>query len=142
MNGRIDEKEKIPDSGMTDAEQQSDGQSDHQSDQQEKKNKPDGESENKLLADMNKRITEMANQMERVQIADYVQLLNSPRKIIFTNIIAGISRGVGIAIGFTFFASTILYILQALGALNLPIVGDYIAEVVKYVKAQLEGRAY
>jgi hypothetical protein len=108
--------------------------------------KKDGQDENgnekKLLDDMHKRITEMANQMERVQIADYVQLLNSPRKIIFTNIVAGISRGVGIAIGFTFFASTILYILQALGALNLPIVGDYIAEVVKYVKAQLEGRAY
>ncbi|WP_420330239.1 DUF5665 domain-containing protein [Paenibacillus contaminans] len=108
--------------------------------------KKDGQDENgnekKLLDDMHRRITEMANQMERVQIADYVQLLNSPRKIIFTNIVAGISRGVGIAIGFTFFASTILYILQALGALNLPIVGDYIAEVVKYVKAQLEGRAY
>lgn len=108
--------------------------------------KKDGQDENgnekKLLDDMHRRITEMANQMERVQIADYVQLLNSPRKIIFTNIVAGISRGIGIAIGFTFFASTILYILQALGALNLPIVGDYIAEVVKYVKAQLEGRAY
>jgi len=96
----------------------------------------------KLLESIHKKITDLANEMERAQIADYVQLLNSPRKLIFTNLLAGMARGVGIAIGFTFFAATILYFLQMLGALDLPIIGDYIAALVRYVQFQLEGRNY
>ncbi|MFH5182847.1 DUF5665 domain-containing protein [Paenibacillus sp. TAB 01] len=99
-------------------------------------------SDKELLAKINKQLIHVANQMEKTQIADYVQLLNSPRRLIWTNILAGISRGVGIAIGFTVFATTILYFLKMLGALNLPIIGDYIAEIVKHVQYQLEGRGY
>ncbi|MCS7459283.1 DUF5665 domain-containing protein [Paenibacillus doosanensis] len=91
---------------------------------------------------MNKKVTHMSNQMERIQIADYVQLLNNPRRLILTNLLAGISRGVGIAIGFTVFATTILYFLKLLGALNIPIVGDYIADIVKHVQYQLGERSY
>ncbi|WP_420799768.1 DUF5665 domain-containing protein [Paenibacillus mesophilus] len=91
---------------------------------------------------MNERLIKIADQMEKTQIADYVMLLNRPRKIIFTNLYAGIARGVGIAIGFTVFAATILYVLRMLGALNLPIIGDFIADIVKIVQVQLEGRAF
>lgn len=41
-----------------------------------------------------------------------------------------------------FFAATILYVLQFLGALNLPIIGDYIADIVRIVQIQLEGKGY
>lgn len=105
--------------------------------------KPDQEDQNrKLLQNIDEKITELAKNIERTQIADYMELLNSPRKLIKRNIIAGISRGVGIAIGFTFFSGTILYLLQLLGALNLPIIGDYIAEIVRYVQFQLEGHRF
>ncbi|MEB3100612.1 DUF5665 domain-containing protein [Ferviditalea candida] len=96
--------------------------------------------ERKLLPEIRDKLAKLAADMEKVQIADYVQLLNSPRKLIWTNLIAGISRGVGIAIGVTVFAAGILYVLQLLGALNLPIIGDFIAELIKIVQAQLEGR--
>ncbi|MEF3305557.1 DUF5665 domain-containing protein [Paenibacillus sp. GYB003] len=102
------------------------------------RNKPEPTSLEKL----NDRLTKIADQMEKTQIADYVMLLNKPRRIIFTNLYAGIARGVGIAIGFTVFTATILYVLRLLGALNLPIIGDYIADIVKIVQVQLEGRAY
>ncbi|MFC4076513.1 DUF5665 domain-containing protein [Salinithrix halophila] len=81
---------------------------------------------------------ELGQKMEMGEIAQYVRLLNRPRRLILLNIITGISRGVGIAIGVTFVTATLIYILQALGALNLPIVGDYIAEIVRIVQAQLE----
>ena len=80
-------------------------------------------------------------EMERAKMAEYVELLNRPFSLIWRNIlVAGRQEGVGIAIGFTFFAATILYMLQLLGALNLPIVGDYIADIVRIVQHQL-GRA-
>ncbi|WP_373284532.1 DUF5665 domain-containing protein [Kroppenstedtia guangzhouensis] len=86
----------------------------------------------------------IGRRMEMEEIAEYVQLLNSPRRLILINILTGIARGVGIAIGVTIFTATIVYLLQKLGALNLPVVGDFIAEIVRIVQAQLEldGRKY
>ncbi|NIK75849.1 hypothetical protein FHS15_000949 [Paenibacillus castaneae] len=94
------------------------------------------------LSKLDKRLQSIAADMERTQIADYVNLLNKPRTLIWKNLLAGTARGVGIAIGFTFFAATILYVLQILGALNLPIIGDYIADIVRIVQIQLEGKTY
>ncbi|WP_138493425.1 DUF5665 domain-containing protein [Paenibacillus pinistramenti] len=80
----------------------------------------------------------LANELEKSRIADYTQLLHKPFRLIMLNLISGIARGVGYAIGLTFFAATIIYLLQALGALNLPIIGDYIADLVRIVQRQLQ----
>lgn len=79
-----------------------------------------------------------SHELEKSRILEYTQLMVRPWKLIWLNLIFGASRGVGIAIGFTFFAATIIYFLQVLGALNLPIVGDYIADIVRIVQRQLE----
>lgn len=81
-------------------------------------------------------------QLERSRIAEYTELLNRPWRLIWLNVLSGTARGVGIAIGFTFFAATIIYVLQVLGALNLPIIGDYIADIVRIVQRQLELNTY
>ncbi|WP_151736002.1 DUF5665 domain-containing protein [Paenibacillus tengchongensis] len=85
---------------------------------------------------------ELAQQMEKSRIAQYTELLFSPWRLIWLNLLSGAARGVGIALGFTFFAATIIYILQVLGALNLPIIGDYIADIVRIVQHQLELKTY
>lgn len=79
-----------------------------------------------------------AHKLEKSRISQYTELLYSPWRLIWRNILFGVARGVGIALGFTFFAATIIYVLQILGALNLPIIGDYIAEIVRIVQKQLE----
>ncbi|MNI07148.1 hypothetical protein D3C73_601530 [compost metagenome] len=83
-----------------------------------------------------------SRQLEKSKIAQYTELLCRPWRLIWTNLLAGIARGIGIAIGFTFFAATIIYVLQMLGALNLPIIGDYIADIVRIVQRQLELNTY
>lgn len=100
------------------------------------------ETDQKLLSTINEKLENLAVQMEKSEIREYVQLMSRPWKIISTNVLAGIARGVGIAIGFTIFASTIVYFLQLLGKLDLPIIGKYIAEIVKVVQNQLSGRVY
>ncbi|EGG38293.1 hypothetical protein SAMN04488688_112173 [Paenibacillus sp. cl141a] len=102
------------------------------------KNKSLVEAERDQLSAIHRMTTDIAQQLEKARIAEYTQLLNRPWKLIWTNLLAGSARGVGIAIGFTFFAATIIYALQALGALNLPIIGDYIADIVRIVQRQLE----
>lgn len=98
--------------------------------------------QNQILRELNERIEQLALNMEKARFAEYVQLLERPRKLLWNHLVGGIARGVGIAIGFTVLTSTLLYVLQALGALDLPIVGDYIAQIVKHVQAQMEGRTY
>jgi hypothetical protein len=79
----------------------------------------------------------LASELERSRIAEYTQLLHRPRRLMWLNLISGIARGVGYGIGLTVFAAAILYMLQVLGALNLPIIGDYIADLVRIVQRQL-----
>ncbi|WP_460323319.1 DUF5665 domain-containing protein [Paenibacillus sp. YSY-4.3] len=84
----------------------------------------------------------LAQQLEQSRIIEYAELLYHPWSLIWRNVLAGTARGVGIAIGFTFFAATIIYLLQILGALNLPIIGDYIADIVRIVQRQLELKTF
>lgn len=84
----------------------------------------------------------LADKMELSRVAEYAILLNRPWRLIWINLLAGTSRGIGIAVGFTFFAATIIYVLQVLGKLNLPIIGDYIADIVRIVQHQLQISTY
>ncbi|MGQ3477791.1 DUF5665 domain-containing protein [Paenibacillus sp. TY11] len=94
------------------------------------------------LSRVEKMVRTVSEQMERTRIADYALLLNKPWRLLWLNLISGVSRGIGVALGFTFFAATIIYVLQVLGALNLPIIGDYIADIVRIVQRQLELNTY
>ncbi len=102
----------------------------------------DGISQEEKLNALYRMTTSLAQQMEKSRISEYTELLYSPFKLIWLNILSGAARGLGIALGFTFFAATIIYILQVLGALNLPIIGDYIADIVRIVQHQLELKTF
>lgn len=88
------------------------------------------------------RLEKIAADLEKSQMAEYVELLNRPFKLIWRNLMVGVARGIGSVIGFAFFATAILYVLQSLGQLNLPIIGDYIADLVRIVQIQLDGKQY
>ncbi|BBI34654.1 hypothetical protein KCTCHS21_40530 [Cohnella abietis] len=94
------------------------------------------------LGFLTKKLERLSVDMEKAQLKEYVNLMQRPWQLIWKNFLSGLSRGVGIALGFTFFAATIVYLLQFLGALNLPIVGDYIADIVRIVQRQLEINPY
>lgn len=102
---------------------------------------PDQEELSKLkksLDAVEERLVKISNDMERTQIADYINLMDRPMKLIWRHFIGGIARGVGSALGWIFFATTLIIILQKLGALNLPIIGDYIADIVRIVQKQMD----
>ncbi len=92
------------------------------------------EKENK---DINKKIQDIAERMEKLKIAEYIELLRTPKKFIWINFLAGAARGIGMAIGFTLIAALIVYILSRLAVINIPIIGDYVAEIARIVQDQL-----
>jgi hypothetical protein len=87
---------------------------------------------------LEKKLDQLSHALEQSEIKEYVNLLHRPSRFIGMNLLAGIVRGVGIALGFTVFMVLLLYFLRALGALNIPYVGEYIADVIKIVQHQLD----
>lgn len=76
----------------------------------------------------------LAAYFERLNFGKYVEILHKPRRIFAINFFAGVARGFGFAIGFTLLGFLAVYILNRLNLLNLPIIGDFIAQLLHYVE--------
>jgi hypothetical protein len=87
-----------------------------------------------LKDSLEKKLDQLAIYMEKMKLAEYVDLLHNPRRLIWVNFLAGIARGFGIAVGFTLLGAIAFVILQRLVGLDLPLIGDFIAELLKYVQ--------
>lgn len=93
--------------------------------------------ENYLLKVLEERVARLAAGMEKMKLAEYVNLLDNPWRLMYVNFIAGLARGVGIAVGFTILGAVLLYFLRMLVMLNLPWIGGIIAEIVQMVQLKL-----
>ncbi|HAA35096.1 MAG TPA: hypothetical protein DCD97_07285 [Firmicutes bacterium] len=94
---------------------------------------PQEEGQRKLLD----KIAELSQQLEKFNIAEYLEQLNNPRRYLMVNFMGGLFRGFGIALGMTILGAFVLFILQRLVVLNLPLIGDFIAELVRIVLTYL-----
>lgn len=79
-------------------------------------------------------LQKLVSHLESLRIAEYMELLERPAKLILVNFIAGIARGLGIAIGATVVFALLLNFLHKLILLNLPGIGGFIAEIVQIVE--------
>lgn len=94
-------------------------------------------SEKKLLKILLSKINNLSVKMEKMKLAEYIKLLDNPWRLMYVNFISGLARGVGIAIGFTILGAVVLYFLRILVVLNLPLIGDFIAEIVRLVQLKV-----
>lgn len=86
---------------------------------------------------LTEKIERLSVAMEKMRLAEYVYLLEHPWRLMYINLIAGIARGVGIAIGFTILGAVLVYVLRSLVSASLPGIGRFIAEVVRMVELHL-----
>lgn len=73
--------------------------------------------------------------LESMRVAQYMELLEKPTRLILTNFIAGIARGLGIALGATLVFALMLELLRRVILLNIPGIGSFVAEIMKIVEA-------
>lgn len=90
-----------------------------------------------FLKRLEDKVEEITLAMEKIKIAEYVEYLNNIRRMLFINFLAGIARGLGMAVGFTLLGALLIYILRRIVLLNLPLIGDFIAEIVQLVNESL-----
>lgn len=89
--------------------------------------------ENSLLQ---KQIKELSDRLESMRIAEYINLLQKPLRIIYLNFLGGVARGLGIVVGATIIFALLIDILSRLIVLNLPVIGDLIVEIMRIVEAK------
>ena len=71
---------------------------------------------------------------KRVIIWNGLICYGSKKEIIVRNLVAGIFRGVGIGIGVTVITAVLVFLLQKIVTLNIPVIGEYIADIVEIVE--------
>ena len=83
---------------------------------------------------LNKSIDDLAETLEKGNLKDLIYILGNKKEIIIRNLLAGIFRGVGIGIGVTLISAILIFILQKIVKLNIPIIGEYITDIVEIVQ--------
>ena len=88
----------------------------------------------KMKKVLNSNLERVLSLLEKSNIEQIIYLLGNKKEIAKRNLIAGIFRGIGIGIGVTIITAIIIYFLQKLVKLNLPIIGKYIYDIVEIVE--------
>jgi len=95
------------------------------------------EEDKKTLERFNSQIKMLAVYIERWRLDDFMELIDEPFRLLYVNFAAGLARGLGMAVGFTLLGALFLYFLFLIAELNLPLIGEFIARVVRIVQQHL-----
>ena len=87
---------------------------------------------------MAKRMEEHLRTLEQLQLTDYLRYVQDTRRLMRTQFLSGLFRGMGMAVGFTILGAVLVVLLQALAQRNLPVIGDFLAQIVAIVQSRLE----
>lgn len=83
---------------------------------------------------LEKEIVKLNKVLSESNLSELILLMGNKRDIFIRNLIAGITKGIGIGIGITIITAMILFLLRRIVALNLPVIGDFIADIVTIVE--------
>lgn len=75
-----------------------------------------------------------AEKMLTVQLADYITYMGRPWRIIWTNVLMGISRGVGLTLGFAIVIIITIKILSLLISWKFPWLSDVSEQLLDVIK--------
>lgn len=83
---------------------------------------------------------ELVKIFEAAGVVDYLEYLQSGKRIMWVNFRAGIARGFGITIGMTLVVGVFIWILTML--VDLPLIGEYFQDAKQYVNEYTENTNY
>lgn len=79
-------------------------------------------------------IDKLNKMLQEGNVVELSYILGNKKELIKRNLIAGIFRGVGIGIGVTIITAVLIIILQKIVSLNIPVIGEYISDIVDIVQ--------
>lgn len=88
----------------------------------------------KKIKKLEKLINDLNINMAKNNLIDFSEVLGNWKELLKRNLVSGIFKGIGIGIGFTIITAIIVYILQKIVRLNIPVIGEYISDIVDIVE--------
>ena len=83
---------------------------------------------------LSKLIEQLNNILQEGNFVELAYLLGNKKEMFIRNFLAGISRGIGIGIGVTIITAILVQLIKKIVTLNIPIIGEYIADIVEIVQ--------
>ena len=88
-------------------------------------------SEIKELSDKKENLN---NTLNKNKVLELIEIAGDSRKYLVRNFMSGISKGIGIGIGFSIITALIIYVMQKIIRLNIPVLSQYISDIVEIVE--------
>lgn len=85
--------------------------------------------EEKILIQLNK----LNYIFSKNKVLDLIELTGNTKKFLIRNFTSGIIKGIGIGIGFSIITAIIIYLLQKIIKLNIPVISQYISDIIEIV---------
>ena len=83
---------------------------------------------------------ELVKVFEAAGVVDFLEYLQSGKRIMWINFRAGVAKGVGVTVGMTFILGILAWVLTML--VDLPLSGDYFTDAKQYVSEYAENTNY
>lgn len=75
---------------------------------------------------------------ERMRLAEYVRFESDRRARLRDAFWQGVARGLGAMVGFSVLGAVVVVILRHLAEKNLPVIGDFIAQIILLTQMRLQ----
>lgn len=82
-----------------------------------------------------RQLDKLAQQVEKMNLGDYIHYLNSPWRIIWINVLIGVSRGVGLTLGATLVIAMLFKLIGMLIEMNIPYLTELLQNIVRVVQS-------
>ena len=83
---------------------------------------------------LSKKIDKLTYSLNKSRLIELLDLIGNWKQIILKNFFSGVFKGVGVGIGFTVITAMLIYLLQRIVKLNIPVIGQYISDIVEIVE--------
>lgn len=72
--------------------------------------------------------------VNKSHLLEYIELVNSPKKLFFRNFLAGVGKGLGLTVGTALVLAVLFKIFQHMVALNIPYINEWLVEIANMIK--------
>lgn len=81
-----------------------------------------------------KKMERINKNLEKNNLLELAEILGNTKKMLVKNFFSGIAKGLGIGIGVSLLTAILIYFLQKIVRLNIPIISEYITDIVEIVE--------
>ncbi len=83
---------------------------------------------------MANKLDEHLRALERLRLPEYIRYLEDRKRFYRMQLIGGIIRGFGTAVGFSVLGAVLVWLLQGLAQRNLPVISDFLMQLMDMLR--------